>query len=100
MNSALTLNGPRLQMLVLDRTDPRQNMARFYVLSLEPTLFGDTALVREWGRWGQSGRRRLDLYPDVAEAVEALEDWLVRKTKRGYRVVDGEAEAEDRSKWA
>ncbi|WP_461324638.1 WGR domain-containing protein [Bradyrhizobium diazoefficiens] len=25
-------------------------MARFYVLTIEPTLFGDTALVREWGR--------------------------------------------------
>lgn len=87
MDSALNSNPLRLQMLVLDRTDPSQNMARFYVLSVEPTLFGDAALVREWGRWGRAGRRRLDLFPDFAQAAEALDDWLLRKTKRGYRVV-------------
>lgn len=87
MNSAIETTPPRLQMLVLDRTDPQQNMARFYVLAIEPTLFGDAALVREWGRAGSKGRRRLDLYGDVREAGEALEDWLLRKSKRGYRVV-------------
>ncbi|WP_433996279.1 WGR domain-containing protein [Bradyrhizobium jicamae] len=50
-----------VQYLVLERCDPARNMARFYVLTIEPTLFGDTALVREWGRLGQRGRRRLDL---------------------------------------
>ncbi|MGY4437513.1 WGR domain-containing protein [Bradyrhizobium sp. LM2.3] len=39
-----------VQYLVLERRDPARNMARFYVLTIEPTLFGDTALVREWGR--------------------------------------------------
>lgn len=87
-------------MLVLDRTDPQQNMARFYVLSLEPTLFGDAALVREWGRWGRPGRRRLDLFPDVEAAAEALEDWLRKKTRRGYRVADGAAGADDHDKHA
>ncbi|WP_247992268.1 hypothetical protein [Bradyrhizobium sp. 186] len=28
---------------------------------IEPALFGDTALLREWGRLGKRGRRRLDL---------------------------------------
>jgi len=87
-------------MLVLDRTDPHQNMARFYVLSLEPTLFGDAALVREWGRWGRPGRRRLDLFPDVEAAAEALEDWLRKKTKRGYRVSNGAAGVEERDERA
>lgn len=87
MDGTLNSNPPRLQMLVLDRTDRPQNMARFYVLSVEPTLFGGAALVREWGRWGHPGRRRLDLFPGLAEAAEALEDWLLRKKKRGYRIV-------------
>lgn len=86
MSHANEQNPDRLQLLVLDRTDPHQNMARFYVLSIEPTLFGDTALVREWGRWGRQGRRRLDLYANLDGAVEALEDWLRRKLKRGYQV--------------
>ncbi|WP_407123480.1 WGR domain-containing protein [Bradyrhizobium sp. STM 3561] len=59
-------------------------MARFYVLTIEPTLFGDTALVREWGRRGQRGWRRMDLFAGRVQAVEALEAWLVRKTRRGY----------------
>ena len=51
---------PKLRMLVLERRDATRNMARFYVLAIEPTLFGDTALIREWGRIGSAGRRRLD----------------------------------------
>ena len=70
--------------LVLQRCDPARDMARFYVLTIEPTLFGDTALVREWGRLGQRGRRRMDLFAGRVQAVEALEAWLARKTRRGY----------------
>jgi predicted DNA-binding WGR domain protein len=76
----------KLQMLVLERRDPSCNLARFYVLAIEPTLFGDTALVREWGRIGSLGRRRLDLHADMATAAEALDVWLDRKARRGYRV--------------
>ena len=61
-------------------------MARFYVLAIEPTLFGDTALVREWGRIGTSGRRRFDLHADHSAAAEALDAWLMRKARRGYRL--------------
>ena len=49
-----------LQVLVLERVDRAKNMARFYVLSIEPTLFEDFALVRRWGRIGSAGRERLD----------------------------------------
>jgi predicted DNA-binding WGR domain protein len=76
---------PPLQLLVLDRIAAADNMARYYVLSIEPTLFGDAALVREWGRIGHGGKRRLDLYTDDRQAAIALDLWLARKTKRGYR---------------
>jgi len=89
-NSSMTDTGDiaahKLQMLVLERRDPSRNMARFYVLAIEPTLFGDAALVREWGRIGFLGRRRLDLHADTATAAEALDVWLNRKARRGYRV--------------
>jgi predicted DNA-binding WGR domain protein len=75
----------KVQMLVLERRDKSRNMARFYVLAIEPTLFGDSALVREWGRIGSWGRRRLDLYADAKASGEALETWLRRKERRGYR---------------
>ncbi|PZR86542.1 MAG: WGR domain-containing protein [Stutzerimonas stutzeri] len=69
----------------LERRDPDRNMARFYVLSIEPTLFGDAALVREWGRLGRYGRRRLDLFPSVAKAQAQLDTLHRRKLARGYR---------------
>jgi hypothetical protein len=33
----------------LHRIDPARNMARFYVLSIQPTLFGGASLIRNWG---------------------------------------------------
>jgi hypothetical protein len=45
----------KLQMLVLDRRDASRNIVRFYVLAIQPTLFGDTALVREWAGSAQRG---------------------------------------------
>ena len=84
------LSGPvvTVQLLVLDRFEETSDMARYYVLTVEATLFGDTALVREWGRIGVSCRRRLDLYPNKAAAKVALDTWLSRKSKRGYVLRD------------
>ena len=73
-----------IQHLVLERCDPACNMARYYVLSIEISLFGDAALIREWGCLGRLGQRRVELYENQACAVEALETWLQRKRRRGY----------------
>lgn len=77
---------PTLQV-VLQRRDCAHNVARFYVLAIEPSLYGDAALVRIWGRIGSLGRQRLDLYASAADAGEALEIWLARKVRRGYSPV-------------
>ena len=45
-------------------TDPAQNRLRFYDLRWQPTLFGEGALVRVWGRQGQPGTVRATLHPD------------------------------------
>lgn len=74
---------PRLHIL-LQRRNSESNMARFYVLAIEPSLFGDAALVRAWGGIGSTGRQRPDLYPTANEAGEKLEAWLARKLCRGY----------------
>ena len=37
-----------------------------------PNLLGDALLMRQWGRIGTDGRRRLDLYPDTGAALNAL----------------------------
>ena len=75
-----------LSFLVLERREEGQNIARYYVLSVEPSLFGDTSLVREWGRIGSRGRRLIEMHGTTQLAAEALERWLARKKRRKYSV--------------
>ncbi len=74
----------RLSIVALERVDPEKNVFRYYVLSVEPTLFDEVSLVREWGRVGQRGRRIVQLCPDEPAAKVDLETWLTRKRLRGY----------------
>ncbi|WP_165915128.1 WGR domain-containing protein [Rhizobium sp. PP-F2F-G48] len=79
------MDKPVDEPLHLTRIDPERNMARFYLLSLQPTLFGDVSLLRNWGRIGTGGRTKIDTY-DEAEAASAACDRLERsKRRRGYR---------------
>jgi predicted DNA-binding WGR domain protein len=50
-----------------------------------PDLFGRALLVRQWGRVGTEGRRRLDPHPDPGAAINALADILLAKRRRGYQ---------------
>lgn len=71
--------------LYLERIDAARNMARFYRLTVEPTLFGEVALVREWGRIGGAGRRMSLPFESEREAVAALLGTASAKRARGYR---------------
>lgn len=70
--------------IILERVDPSKNLARYYVLSVEPTLFAKDTLIRRWGRIGSVGRERLHVSDSDGGAELALETWLARKRKRGY----------------
>jgi predicted DNA-binding WGR domain protein len=76
-----------LSNLVLHRIDAASNMARFYAMSIEPTLFGGEALVRNWGRIGTRGRYRADLFDDEAAAERAMARLARIKCGRGYILV-------------
>jgi predicted DNA-binding WGR domain protein len=79
--------------IVLERIDAVRNVARYYVLSIEPTLFAKHTLIGRWGRVGSAGRERLRFFggKDAAGAQMALETWLARKRKRGYAPKTGPA---------
>lgn len=66
------------------RIDATRNMARFYMLSLEPTLFGEVAVLRHWGRIGTSGRQALSLHATLKEAEAMLARQIARRRRRGY----------------
>jgi len=76
----------KIQYLILDRRDPSCTTARYYVLAVEPSRFGDATLIREWGRIGRQGQRRIELYDRYDQAAEQLEALLRRKSRRGYVV--------------
>ena len=68
----------------LVRIVPAQNMARFYGITLQPTLFGEVAVVRCWGRIGSRGRTMAVTYPDTKRAAEAFAELERKKRRRGY----------------
>jgi predicted DNA-binding WGR domain protein len=73
-----------MHSLHLTRIDPARNMARFYHLSLQPTLFGEVALLRVWGRIGAGGQQRMHCFAGVEAALAAQARLERAKRRRGY----------------
>ena len=71
--------------LYVERTDPARNVARFYAMSIEATLYGDTCLTRRWGRIGTGGQMKAHLFESEDEAVQLFLELLRQKRGRGYR---------------
>lgn len=71
--------------IVLRRIDPSRNMARFYCLTLQPTLFGEVSVIRAWGRIGTRGRTKIAPYSTEIAAEAAFSRLEKTKRGRGYR---------------
>lgn len=69
----------------LRRIDPAQNMRRFYVLAIQPTLFGGASLMRNWGRIGTNGQSMIETFDRPHEADGAFVRLERTKRRRGYR---------------
>jgi predicted DNA-binding WGR domain protein len=76
--------------LHLRRVDPEKNMRRFYLMSVQRDLFGGAQLVREWGRIGSSGKIKTSFHADEGQAVDALAATFKVKSKRGYKLKQGD----------
>lgn len=71
--------------LYVERTEPSKNMARYYAMAIEPTLFGDCCLTRRWGRIGTNGQQMVHHFEREEEAVHLFLDLVRKKRSRGYR---------------
>ncbi|MCD2175109.1 WGR domain-containing protein [Rhizobium sp. C4] len=71
--------------LYIERTDRTKNMSRFYAMSIEPNLFGETCLTRRWGRIGAKGQTMVQSFEREQDAVVLFLDLTRRKRNRGYR---------------
>lgn len=61
-----------MHRVTLYRIDPARNMQRFYHLNIQPDLFGNQCVIREWRRIGRSGQVRSVPYPTGDEAKVAF----------------------------
>ena len=68
----------------LYRIDHNRNMARFYSMQVQKTLFGEWTLLREWGRIGKGGQQKTEAFASEAEAAIALASSAAAKAERGY----------------
>ena len=73
-----------MSTVTLIRRDAMRNMHRYYRLDVQPDLFGEWCVIREWGRVGQAGQTRTVPYPTPREAETALERQCRIKERRGY----------------
>ena len=71
-----------------ESVDPAENRRRYYDLLWQPTLFGEGALVRSWGRQGQPGTTRATFYPDRCHAEPEIRQVVRRRLQHGYTVTD------------
>lgn len=70
--------------LYVERIDTTKNLARYYAMSIEPTLFGDACLTRRWGRIGTEGQKLVHHFQREEEAVKLFLVLLRQKRLRGY----------------
>ncbi len=73
--------------IAMCRIDPRLNMARFHAVEVMPTLFGQWAVLRRWGRVNTDGRRSETWFDDLAPAGTSAAEHAAGKYKRGYAPV-------------
>ncbi|MDH3605291.1 MAG: WGR domain-containing protein [Candidatus Tectomicrobia bacterium] len=69
----------------LEKQDATMSPQWFYALSVQPTLFGDWSVVREWGRVGSPGRVKVKRYTSQAAAETAFDHLVQAKYQQGYR---------------
>ncbi len=68
----------------LRRVDPAKNMARWYEIEVQPTLFGDFTVERHWGRIGTTGQTKTFWFPNEGSADEMAKNVEATKLRRGY----------------
>jgi predicted DNA-binding WGR domain protein len=71
-------------MAFFTRTDIARNIRRYYLVTVTRTLFGEWALVREWGRIGLSGTLQQRSFESERDARKEEGRSIRRRLKRGY----------------
>ena len=76
-----------IELAYLEKVDPSRRMMRFYAIWIAPTLFGEWAMVREWGRVGSPGQLRESWFETEKIANQAGMNLKKRKQASGYKTL-------------
>ncbi|MGV2068434.1 WGR domain-containing protein [Agrobacterium sp. 22-226-1] len=76
--------GTHYYQFYCQRIDANRNMARDYTLAIQPTLFGETSVVRNWGRIGKAGGEMTEFFGTEKDAISRFLE-LLQKRKRGVQ---------------
>ncbi|WP_312224100.1 WGR domain-containing protein [Rhizobium rhizoryzae] len=79
------MQGKQTAPVHLHRIDAERNMHRFYLLTVQPTLFGGVSVIRNWGRIGSSGQTMVQTFEAEDDAAAALLRVEREKRRKGYR---------------
>lgn len=79
------MQGKQTAPVHLHRIDPERNMHRFYLLTVQPTLFGGVSVIRNWGRIGSSGQTMVQTFEAEDDAAATLLRVEREKRRKGYR---------------
>ncbi|MGY9049635.1 MAG: WGR domain-containing protein [Rhodobacterales bacterium] len=71
-------------VLLLRRTGPEGAVRRFYLVTVQPDLFGGAALVIESGQIGSLGSTTTWFFPTRDWRLDALPEVVERKMRQGY----------------
>lgn len=68
----------------LECRNPDANKFRFYAIHVTKTIFGDWAIIREWGRIGSPGTVREEWFDDEHQAFSRANSIVQHRVRRGY----------------
>lgn len=75
-------------MYYLECCDQTCNKHRFYSIHIAKTIFGDWALIKEWGRIGSPGTVREEWFDDENQAINQAIIIVKKRLKNGYHCVN------------
>ena len=74
-------------MILLQRIQPEDGMNRWYLVTVQPTLFHPCAVVIAWGRRDNDFQQwRVIPAENEARAQEMARKIVTRKIRRGYQI--------------
>jgi predicted DNA-binding WGR domain protein len=68
----------------LECRDALHNKRRFYAIHITQTIFGEWAVIKEWGRIGSPGTVREEWFDEESQAINKANAIVQRRVRRGY----------------